>query len=42
MPTGGWWGLTASDNQQAVAICKVMKKFTDAGVETWLRFARAL
>ncbi|ORY70779.1 glycoside hydrolase superfamily [Leucosporidium creatinivorum] len=39
MPTGGWWGLTADDNQQAVAICKVMKQFTDKGVEVWLRFA---
>ncbi|SGY60910.1 BQ5605_C007g04502 [Microbotryum silenes-dioicae] len=39
MPTGGWWGLTASDNRQAVAICKVMKKFTDQGIEVWLRFA---
>lgn len=37
--TGGWWGLTAEDNQQAVAICKVMKQFTDKGVEVWLRFA---
>lgn len=24
---------------QAVAICKVMKEYTDAGVEVWLRFA---
>lgn len=39
MPTGGWWGLTAEDNQQAVAICKVMKQFTDKGLEVWLRFA---
>ncbi|KWU46035.1 hypothetical protein RHOSPDRAFT_24931 [Rhodotorula sp. JG-1b] len=39
MPTGGWWGLTASDNRQAVAICKVMKEYTDAGLEVWLRFA---
>ncbi|CEQ42367.1 SPOSA6832_04188, partial [Sporobolomyces salmonicolor] len=31
MPTGGWWGLTSSDNQQAVAICNVMKEYTDAG-----------
>ncbi|GAA5859543.1 hypothetical protein JCM1840_004662 [Sporobolomyces johnsonii] len=39
MPTGGWWGLTSSDNQQAVAICNVMKEYTDAGVQVWLRFA---
>ncbi|BGP02038.1 glycoside hydrolase family 26 protein [Rhodotorula toruloides] len=39
MPTGGWWGLTYQDNQQAVAICNVMKEYTDAGVEVWLRFA---
>ncbi|GAA5969385.1 hypothetical protein JCM11641_008097 [Rhodosporidiobolus odoratus] len=39
MPTGGWWGLTEDDNQQAVAICKVMKEYTDEGVEVWLRFA---
>ena len=39
MPTGGWDGLTSSDNSQAVAICKVMKEFTDEGVEVWLRFA---
>ncbi|GAA6003902.1 hypothetical protein JCM10207_006460 [Rhodosporidiobolus poonsookiae] len=39
MPTGGWWGLTTDDNQQAVAICKVMKEYTDEGVEVWLRFA---
>lgn len=39
MPTGGWQGLTASDNSQAVAIAKVMKKFTDEGIEVWLRFA---
>ncbi|KAK4703817.1 hypothetical protein P7C70_g2397, partial [Phenoliferia sp. Uapishka_3] len=39
MPTGGWGGLTASDNSQAVNICNVMKKFTDEGIEVWLRFA---
>jgi hypothetical protein len=38
MPTGGWWGLTSDDNQQAVAICNVMKQFTDAGIQVWLRF----
>lgn len=39
MPIGGWWGLTYNNNQQAVAICKVMKEYTDMGVEVWLRFA---
>ncbi|GAA5915556.1 hypothetical protein JCM5296_007281 [Sporobolomyces johnsonii] len=39
MPTGGWWGLTSDDNQQAVAICKVMQEYVDLGVEVWLRFA---
>ncbi|KAK4702132.1 chloride channel 3/4/5, partial [Phenoliferia sp. Uapishka_3] len=39
MPTGGWGGLTAKDNSQAVNICNVMKKFTDEGIEVWLRFA---
>lgn len=39
MPTGGWEGLTASDNSQAVAIANVMKQFTDQGIEVWLRFA---
>ncbi|KAM0750419.1 hypothetical protein T439DRAFT_252227 [Meredithblackwellia eburnea MCA 4105] len=39
MPTKGWAGLTASDNSQATAIAAVMKKFTDEGIEVWLRFA---
>jgi len=39
MPTGGWSGLTASDDSQAVNICNVMKKFTDQGIEVRLRFA---
>ncbi|KAM0787080.1 hypothetical protein ACM66B_006338 [Microbotryomycetes sp. NB124-2] len=34
-----WAGLSAKDNYQAKAIAKVMKKYTDAGVEVWLRFA---
>lgn len=38
MPTKGWAGLTASDNSQAKAIAAVMKKFTDEGIEVWLRF----
>ncbi|MBW0473277.1 hypothetical protein O181_012992 [Austropuccinia psidii MF-1] len=39
MPVGGWKGLTSSDNSQAVAIAKVMRKFTDEGIPVWLRFA---
>lgn len=39
MPTGGWQGLTASDNSQAINIANVMKQFTDQGIEVWLRFA---
>ncbi|GAA5935833.1 uncharacterized protein JCM15063_001819 [Sporobolomyces koalae] len=39
MPTKGWKGLTKSDNFQALAIAKVMKKFTDEGIEVQLRFA---
>ncbi|GAA6042717.1 hypothetical protein JCM8097_005544 [Rhodosporidiobolus ruineniae] len=39
MPTKGWAGLTESDNSQALAIAKVMKQFTDEGIEVWLRFA---
>ncbi|SNX84552.1 uncharacterized protein MEPE_03261 [Melanopsichium pennsylvanicum] len=39
MPVGSWGGYTQTDNSQAVAICRVMKKFTDAGVDVRLRFA---
>ncbi|SPO26116.1 uncharacterized protein UTRI_02391 [Ustilago trichophora] len=39
MPVGSWGGYTLTDNSQAVAVCRVMKKFTDAGVEVRLRFA---
>lgn len=39
MPVGNWGGYTATDNSQAKAVCNVMKKFTDAGVEVRLRFA---
>lgn len=42
MPTGGWGGFTSSNNYQAVAVCKVMKQFTDQGVEVWLRFAHEM
>ena len=39
MPTKGWKGLTEEDNFQALAIAKVMKMFTDEGIEVQLRFA---
>ncbi|KIS70251.1 uncharacterized protein UMAG_06336 [Mycosarcoma maydis] len=39
MPVGSWGGYTQVDNSQAQAVCKVMKRFTDAGVEVRLRFA---
>ncbi|GAA5851901.1 hypothetical protein JCM8547_000093 [Rhodosporidiobolus lusitaniae] len=39
MPTKGWAGLTEDDNSQALAIAKVMKQFTDEGIEVWIRFA---
>lgn len=42
MPTKGWAGLTSSDNSQAKAIAAVMKKFTDEGIEVWLRFGASL
>ncbi|KPV72871.1 glycoside hydrolase family 26 protein [Rhodotorula graminis WP1] len=42
MPTKGWSGLTKDDNSQALAIAKVMKKFTDEGIEVWLRFAHEI
>jgi hypothetical protein len=42
MPTGGWQGLTSSDNSQAQAIANVMKKFTDEGIPVWLRFAHEM
>lgn len=34
-----WNGLSSDDNYQALAIAKVMKKFTSEGIEVWLRFA---
>jgi len=42
MPVGGWKGLTKKDNSQAVAIAKVLKKFTDQGIPVWLRFAHEM
>lgn len=37
MPATSWQGYTDSDNSQAVAVAKVMAKFTDAGVDVRLR-----
>ncbi|GJN94705.1 hypothetical protein Rhopal_007796-T1 [Rhodotorula paludigena] len=42
MPTKGWNGLTKEENYQALAIAKVMKRFTDEGIEVWLRFAHEI
>lgn len=39
MPVGGWGGFTQTDTSQAKAVCNVMKRFTDAGVDVRLRFA---
>lgn len=39
MPTMSWAGMTQDNNTQAVRIAKVLKRFTDAGVVTWLRYA---
>lgn len=39
MPIGGWDGFTQKDNSQALAVCRVLKRLTDAGVEVRLRFA---
>jgi hypothetical protein len=39
MPTKGWTGLTADNNPQALSIATIMEKFTDEGIEVWLRFA---
>ena len=36
-PADGYRGLSGSDNAQALRIAEVLKRFTDAGVETWLR-----
>lgn len=41
MPTN-WVGLTDEDSSQATNIANVMKKFTDAGIEVWLRFAHEM
>lgn len=40
MPYGTWYGLTESDNRNAVAIAKVCRDiYENHGVEVWLRFA---
>lgn len=39
MPTGGFQGFSTTDPSQAVNVCTVMKRFTDAGIPTRLRFA---
>ncbi|EFP75884.1 uncharacterized protein PGTG_01215 [Puccinia graminis f. sp. tritici CRL 75-36-700-3] len=39
MPQGGWAGLRRGDNHQAVAIAKVLRKFTDQEIPVILRFA---
>lgn len=40
MPYGTWYGLTESDNKNAIAIAKVCKDIYEThGIEVWLRFA---
>lgn len=39
MPTGGWKGMTRSDNSQAVRIAKVMQLFVNEGLTVHLRYA---
>lgn len=39
MPTMTWNGLTHDNNTQAVRVAQALKRYTDAGVVTWLRFA---
>lgn len=39
MPPPGWGGLKYNDDHQAVAIAKVLRKFTDEGIPVILRFA---
>ena len=38
----GYKGMSGSDNAQALRIAKSLKRFTDAGVVTWLRFGHEL
>jgi hypothetical protein len=43
MPYGTWYGLTESDNRNAVAIAKVCNDiYKNHGVEVWLRFAHEM
>jgi hypothetical protein len=43
MPYGTWYGLTESDNRNAVAIAKVCNDiYKTHGVEVWLRFAHEM
>lgn len=40
MPYGTWYGLTESDNKNAIAIAKVCNDiYKNYGIEVWLRFA---
>lgn len=39
MPIMSWAGMTQDNNTQAVRIAQVLKRYTDAGVVTWLRYA---
>jgi hypothetical protein len=39
MPVNGWTGLTSDNNTQAVRIAKALRRYTDAGVVVWNRFA---
>jgi hypothetical protein len=42
MPTYGYAGFQANDTKQAVAVAKSLKKFTDAGIETYLRWGHEM
>lgn len=39
MPCLSWSGMTWDNSTQAVRIAKALKRYTDAGVVTWLRYA---
>lgn len=39
MPEEAWTGYTTSDNFQAKAVAKILREFTDLGVDVRLRFA---
>lgn len=38
MPCLSWSGMTRDNNTQAVRIAQALKRYTDAGVVTWLRY----